>query len=76
MSDEIVGYLVWRRGGMGIPSPAKQDKAMRDGAMPETKKRYEEETIGQPIALNAADWKKSLDLLIVEYPAPKQEEAP
>lgn len=68
MTDAIVGYFVWTRGTKG-PVPIKHDSAMRDQAMPETKKRQDENQL-QIVSLTKEDWALTLDELIAKYPAP------
>lgn len=68
MTDAIVGYFVWTRGAMG-PIPIKHDSAIRDQAMPETKKRQDENQL-QIVSLTKEGWALTLDELIAKYPVP------
>lgn len=71
MSEEIVGYFVWRRGPKGIPQPMKVDAMIRSGAQPVTIKEREEDEI-KVHPLTAVGWAMSFNDLIILYPAPTQ----
>lgn len=73
MSSEdqtIVGYFCWVRSVKGAPIPEKISLQRYNDPLPETKQRFADVIVAQPIPLRHVDWDLPLDALARKYPFP------